>query len=137
MLNATVLDVRTGKTPYEKVFRTQPITPVPRTKFVGGRIESIETPDHLNVGGEQMMQEEVTEEIVDHGDMAVMHHDMAAINGGVVVVDVGGVEHTIQTQHATSADVIATTTEMVQPHFQFETIETTEGNQFSIIIFIF
>ncbi|KAF2351905.1 Ribonuclease H-like domain [Trinorchestia longiramus] len=33
LLNSTILDVRTGKTPYEKVFRMHPITPPPKTKL--------------------------------------------------------------------------------------------------------
>lgn len=33
MLNSTILDVRTGKTPYEKVFRMHPITPPAKTKL--------------------------------------------------------------------------------------------------------
>lgn len=66
MLNATVLDVRTGKTPYEKVFRTQPITSVPKTKFVGNRVESVlET----SVGQDEVAllpDQYITEEVVEH-----------------------------------------------------------------------
>lgn len=118
MLNATVLDIRTGKTPYEKVFRTQPITTVPKTKFTGNRIEPNDNVissaattgamgHALNDNNEEdilssttatfnhdqdlsQQQQLVTEEIVEHCDMATMHHN------GVVLVGVDGMEHTAE-----------------------------------------
>lgn len=78
MLNATVLDVRTGKTPYEKVFRSQPITPVPKTKFVGNKVVSVTDGDGDGESSaedqsdvQHVPQDEfVSEEIVEH-----IHHD--------------------------------------------------------------
>ncbi|KAA0189418.1 hypothetical protein HAZT_HAZT004997 [Hyalella azteca] len=77
LLNSTILDVRTGKTPYEKVFRMQPITPPLKPKLgpAPGEVPSRKYTPKRRRHHLKYTPEFLTEDVIDHAKVLTVDDD--------------------------------------------------------------